>query len=59
MAYKLEILVVVVIFIESKHILPKNMTYTIKKYFFAHLLIVKEEKDIIEKIILSMFKDNI
>lgn len=47
------------IFIESKYILPKNITYAAKEYFFTLLSIVKKEKNAIKKIILSIYKDNI
>lgn len=43
---------------ENNHILSEDMTNTAKKYFFACLPIVKAEKDITEKIVLSMYKDN-
>lgn len=43
---------------ESKYILPKDKTYVIEKYSFTHLSIIKREKDAIEKIISSMYKDN-
>lgn len=35
------------------------MTNAIKDYSFAHLSIAKGEKDTIEKIVSSMYKDNI
>lgn len=56
---KIKILAIAVIFVESKYILFKNMIYTIKKYFFAYLLIIKKERDAIKKIVLSIYKDNI
>lgn len=56
---KIEILLVVVVFIESKHILPEDMRNAVEDYFFARLPIAKEEKDVKEKIISSIYKDNI
>lgn len=50
---------VAIIFVEKKHILPKDMTHAIEKYFFACLPITKKEKNVIKKIILSIYKDNI
>lgn len=47
-----------VVFVESKHILPEDMTNAIEDYFFARLPVAKGEKDAIEKIVLSMYKDN-
>ena len=55
---KIEILVVTVIFMESKHILPENMTNAIENYSFTHLPIAKGEKDATKKIISFMYKDN-
>lgn len=50
---------VVVIFIESKYILLKDKTNTIKEHFFADLPMTKGEKNEMEEIILFMYKDNI
>ena len=47
-----------VIFMESKHILSKDMTNAVDKYFFTCLPIAKEEKNLIKKVVLSMYKDN-
>lgn len=47
------------IFVKRKYILPKDMTSITKKYSFACLLMLKEEKDTIEKIVYSIYKDNI
>ena len=58
MAQRIEIQVIVVVFVKSKHILPKNMTYVVEKYSFARLFVVKREKNVIEKIISSIYKDN-
>ena len=46
------------IFVESKHILPKDMTHAAEEYFFACLPIAKGEKNVTEKIISSMYKNN-
>ena len=58
MAQKIEIMAVAVIFVESKHILPKDMTNAVEDYFFACLPVAKGEKDATEKIVSSMYKDN-
>ena len=47
------------IFMENKHILFENMTNATNKYFFACLSIVKGEKNVTEKFVLSIYKDNI
>lgn len=47
-----------IIFVENNHILPKDIINATKKYFFICLFIVKREKDMIEKIISFMYKDN-
>ena len=47
------------VFLESKYILPEDMTNAIDEYFLAYLLMVKEKKNVTEKIILSIYKDNI
>ena len=57
-AQRIEILAVVVVFVESKNILPEDMTNATKDYFFARLPVAKGEKDIIEKIVSSIYKDN-
>lgn len=44
---------------ESKHILPKDMTHTLEKHFFACLPVIEGEKNVIEKIISSIYKNNI
>ena len=49
----------VAVFVENKHIFLKNMTNVIDKYSFAYLPMAKGEKNIIKKIVLSMYKDNI
>lgn len=59
MAQKIEIEAVVIVFVKSKHILPKDITYTKDEYHFAHLPMANEEKNVTEKIILSMYNDNI
>lgn len=43
---------------KNKHILLEDIIYAIKKYFFTYLPIAKAEKNIIEKIILLIYKDN-
>ena len=48
-----------VIFVKSKHILPKDMINAIDNYSFACLSVAKGEKDATEKIVSSMYKDNI
>lgn len=48
-----------VIFMKSKYILPKNMTYTAKEFLFIYLLMAEKEKNISRKIILSMYNNNI
>lgn len=58
MAQRIKILAVVVIFVKSKHILPKYITNAVKDYFFACLPIAKGEKVAIEKIVSSIYKDN-
>ena len=57
-AQRIEILVVAVVFVKSKHILPKDMTNAVEDYSFARLPIAKGEKDAIEKIVSSMYKDS-
>lgn len=56
---RIEILAVVVIFVESKYILAKDMIYIVEEYSFPRLPIAKGERDTTEKIVLSMYKDNI
>lgn len=48
----------VIVFIKNKHILPENITNTINEYFFVYLLIANEEKNIMKKVVLSIYKDN-
>lgn len=48
-----------VLFMQSKYILPENMIYIIKKYFFVCLFIIKNEENTTKKIILFKYKDNI
>lgn len=43
---------------ESKYILPKDMTNSVDKYSFTNLLIAKKEKNAREKIVLLMYKNN-
>lgn len=47
-----------VIFVEIKHILPKDITSTVEDYSFARLPEIKGGKTVREKIILSIYKDN-
>lgn len=49
----------IVLFVENKHILPKNITNTVDKFSFTCLLIAKDEKNITEKVISSIYKNNI
>lgn len=44
---------------ENKHILPEDMINAVEKYSFTCLFVIKKEKNITEKVILSMYKDNI
>lgn len=46
------------VFVESKHILRKDMIYAVNEYSFARLLVAEGEKNVPEKIISSMYKDN-
>ena len=57
-AQKIEIRAMLVVFVEIKHILPKDMTYTAEECSFAHVPVAKGEKNITKKIISSMYKDN-
>ncbi len=56
---KIEIQAVAVVFVESKRILPKNMINAVDKYFFTCLPIAKGEKNVMKKVISSIYKDNI
>ena len=56
---EIEILAIAVIFVKSKHILLEDITNAIKDYFFTCLPIAKSKKDTTEKIVSSMYKDNI
>lgn len=47
-----------VVFVKSKYILPKDIKHVVEEYFFAYLLMAKREKNIIKKIISSIYKDN-
>ncbi len=47
-----------VVFVKSKHILPKDMRHAAAEYFFARLPVTEEEKNETEEIISSMYKDN-
>ncbi len=49
---------VAVVFVESKHILPKDIINAADEYSFARLLMAKGEKNATEKVISSMYKDN-
>ncbi len=57
-ARRIKIQAVAVVFVESKHILPKDMTHAVEEYSFACLLVAKGEKNETEEIISSMYKDN-
>lgn len=48
----------IVIFVEHNHILLKDITNAVEEYSFACLPIIKREKDLTEKIISSIYKDN-
>ena len=48
----------VVVFVESKYILPKDITNVADEYFFACFLIIKGEKYAIEKVVLFIYKNN-
>lgn len=50
----MEIQVVVVVFVNSKYILPKDITHAVEENFFACLPIVERGKNITEKIISSI-----
>lgn len=50
---------VIVVFVESKYILLENIINTADEYSFVCLLMAKREKNITEKIVLSIYKDNI
>lgn len=50
---------VVVVFIENKYILLKYIINTIEEYSFICLFMEKRKKNITEKIILFIYKDNI
>lgn len=58
MAQKIEIQAVAIIFMKTNYILPKDMTNIIDENFFACLLVIKREKDITEKIISSIYRNN-
>lgn len=45
---RIEIQVVIVIFVESNYILPKNITNTVEEYSFTYLPMIKREKDVIK-----------
>lgn len=49
---------VIIIFVESKYILLKDIINAVDKYFFAYLPMAKREKNIEKKIISSIYKDN-
>lgn len=44
---------------KNNHILSKNMIYIVEDYSFVFLTIVKKMKDIIEKIVSSIYISNI
>lgn len=50
---------VIVVFVKNKYILFIDMTNIVDKYSCAYLPIIKMEKNTIEKIVLSMYKNNI
>ncbi len=48
-----------IVFVESKHILPKDMTNAVDEYSFARLPMAKGEKNAMEEVVSSsMYKDN-
>lgn len=49
----------IIVYMKNNHILLKNIIYTIEKSSFICLFIVKKKKDVIKKIILSIYNDNI
>ncbi len=59
MVQRIEIQVVAVVFMESIHIFPKDMTNTADEYSFTRLSMAKRGKNVIEKVILSIYKDNV
>ena len=48
----------IVVFVESKYILSKNITNAADEYIFIFLPIAKKKKNAIKKVILSLYKDN-
>lgn len=48
-----------IIFMKSKNILWKNIIYIVNQYYFIYLLIAKKKKNIIDKIDLTIYKNNI
>ena len=57
-ARRIEIQEVAVVFVESKHIFPEDMTHAKEKYSFTCLPMAEGEKNATEKIVSSMYKDN-
>ncbi len=57
-ARRKEIQAVVVVFVKSKYILPENMTNAADEYSFARLPVAKGEKNAMEEIVSSMYKNN-
>ncbi len=49
---------VAVAFVESKYILPKDMINAANKYSFTYLPMVKREKNATNKVVSSIYKDN-
>lgn len=49
---------IVIVFVESKHILPDHITNTGNKYSFASLPVIKGRKSIMEMVILFIYKNN-
>lgn len=47
-----------VVFVKSKYILPNDMTHITEKYSFACLIMVKKEKNITEKTVSFIYKNN-
>lgn len=48
-----------VVFVESKYILPEDMINTADEYSFTCLPMAKGEKNVMEKVVLSIYKNNI
>ncbi len=47
-----------IVFVESKHILPEDMINAKDTYLFTCLPMAKGEKNVTEKVVSSIYKDN-